>query len=342
MRPTKELAYAQTALLWIVPVVLLSFLAGLIPDALQPDERAPLLRAHYTTLAASAADLVGTSREPGMPIDNVTTALRRHAGVMNARIVGADGRVLAPLDQAGTTVTLPPPSTTVPTIIETSDEAVEVQTPARTADGLPVLVWLTINPERIHPAPAGSIAGTLLLVISLGAAFLVSRGLTRITDTRLSRLGEEVELMTTNQITAAHDPFRLSGGQRILDAVTFALSPAGRAVTGAPLPDSAAARAARDEVAVTALIEADAGFRIIKADHGCESLLGINAINAAGQHLMDALPDQAVSNEVMRLLIMAADRTASGEVVSGDRGIHLGVDVSKGTATPYSIRFKRL
>ena len=90
------------------------------------------------------------------------------------------------------------------------------------------------------------------------------------------------------------------------------------------------------------MIEADAGFRIIKADHGCESLLGINAINAAGQHLMDALPDQAVSNEVMRLLIMAADRTASGEVVSGDRGIHLGVDVSKGTATPYSIRFKRL
>jgi hypothetical protein len=71
-------------------------------------------------------------------------------------------------------------------------------------------------------------------------------------------------------------------------------------------------------------------------------LLGISAATAAGKHLMDALPDQAVSNEVMRLLIMAPDQAASGEVVSGDRGIRLGIDVGKGAATPYSIRFKRL
>jgi hypothetical protein len=277
-----------------------------------------------------------------MPIDNVTTALRRQAGVVNARIVGADGRVLAPLDQAGTTVAVPSPAPTGPTIVETSDQAVDVQTPARTADGRPVLVWLTVNPERIHPSPAGSIMGTVLLILSLGAAFLVSRGLTRITDSRLSQLGEEVELMTTKQISVAHDPFSLSGGQRILDAVTFALSPAGRAVTGAPLPGPGAAGAPRDEIANAALIEADAGFRILKADHGCESLLGLNPATAPGKHLMDALPDQAVSNEVMRLLIMAPDQAARGEVVSGDRGIHLGIDVSKGAATPYSIRFKRL
>jgi len=121
----KELTFANAALLWIVPIVLISFLAGLLPDMMQPDARTPLLRAHYLALATSAVDLAKTSREPAMPIDNVTSALRRQSGVTLARIVGTDGRVLAPLDQAGTTVP-PPPAMTVgsPSIVEASDGTV--------------------------------------------------------------------------------------------------------------------------------------------------------------------------------------------------------------------------
>ena len=163
------------------------------------------------------------------------------------------------------------------------------------------------------------------------------------TDSRLSRLGEEVELMTTNQISAARDPFILSGGRRILDAVTFALSSAGRVAGGGPRGvqpsgDTAIAGAA------TAVIEADAAFRILKVDQGCESLLGMNIRTAPGAHLIDALPDQSVSDEVMRLVTVASPKqSASGEAVSGDRAMSLAIEVVRAAgAAPLSIRFRRL
>ena len=121
-RTATQLTFANVMLLWIAPLVLLSFVSGLVPGLMQPDHRAPLLRAHYVALTTAAVDLVKTSREPAMPIDNVTNALRRQAGVTGARIVAADGRVLAPLDQAGTTVPAPPAAAdSAPRIVETPD-----------------------------------------------------------------------------------------------------------------------------------------------------------------------------------------------------------------------------
>jgi hypothetical protein len=342
-RAATDLTFANAALLWIVPVVLISFLAGVLPDFMQPDERTPLLHAHYLSLATSAVDLVKTSREPAVPIDTVTNALRRQAGVTSARIVGADGRVLAPLDQAGTTVPPPPASADgAPTIVENRD-GVEVQVAARTADGRPVLVAMTVDPERIHPSPPGSPLSTVLLLMSLGAAWLVARRLTSIADSRLSRLGEEIELMATRQITIGRDPFSLTGGQRILDAVTFALSSAGRVASDAP-SSVEPVRVASSAAPATASIDADAAFRIVSVDAGCAGLLGLDPRTAPGKHLIDALPDQAVSDEVMRLLTMAtSDGVVSGEAVSVDRGIRLGIDVTRGGgAAPLSIRFKRL
>jgi pSer/pThr/pTyr-binding forkhead associated (FHA) protein len=342
-RSSKELTFANAALLCIVPLVLISFLAGFVPTLTQPDERTPLLRAHYVALAASAVDLVKTSREPAMPIDAVTSALRRQAGVVNARIIGADGRVLAPLDQAGTNV--PPPAGVAgasPNILRNADGSVEVQASATTADARPVLVSLTVDPERIHPAPPASSLATLLLIVSLGAAWLVARRVTTITNSRLSRLGEEIELLTTRQINAGHDPFSLSGGRRILDAMTFALSSAGRVGSDVPLGVRQADDGAAAHSASTASIEADDAFRIVAVDQGCGELLGMNVRTAPGTHLMDALTDQAVSDEVMRLVTLAtSERVASGEVTSGDRGIPLAIEVSRGAAAaPISIRFR--
>lgn len=338
-----ELTFANTALLWIVPVVLISFLAGLVPDLMQPDNRTPLLRAHYVSLATTATDLLKITREPAVPIDNVTTALRGQLGVTAARIVAADGRVLAPLDRAATTVT--PPANledTAPRITETSDGLADIQVAAKTADGRPVMVAMTVDPERIHPAPPGSPLGTILLIVSLGAAWLVARRLTSITDSRLSRLGEEVELMTTRQLTTGRDPFSLAGGQRILDAVTFALSAAGRIASVGPRID--AEPDAQDGAdATTASITADASFRIVSADRGCDALLGMDLNGASGRHLIDAFPDQAISDEVLRLVTAATpDQAASGEAVSAG-GIRLAITVTKGAgAAPLSIRFKKV
>jgi hypothetical protein len=156
-------------------------------------------------------------------------------------------------------------------------------------------------------------------------------------------LGEEIELMTTRQIAIGRDPFALRGSQRILDAVTFALSTAGRIAGDAPRaaarPDPALAG-----TAASASIDADAGFRIVTADRGCEGLLGLDPSSAPGMHLIDALPDQAVSDEVMRLVTMAtAAQPASGEAVSSDRATRLGISVTRRAGdTPLAIRFKRL
>lgn len=340
--PGTDLTFGNVALLWIVPVVLISFLAGVVPDLMQPDPRPPLLRAYYLALATSAGDLVKMSREPAVPIDMVTTALRRHAAVTATRVIGADGRVLAPLNQAGTTVSAPV-VTAEPAIIEARDGTVEVQVSGQTGDGRPVMVSMTVDPERVHPSAPGSVLSTLLLILSLGAAWLVARRLTSITDTRLSRLGEEIELMTTRQIAVGRDPFSLKGGTRILDAVTFALSSMGRVAGRGSLAAQRHDLAAGDGPA-TASIDADSAFRIVRLDAGCAALLGVNVHDAPGTHLIEALPDQAVSNEVMRLLTIAsAGETVSGEAISADGGLRLGIDVTKGAgAAPLSIRFRRL
>ncbi len=340
-----ELTFARASLLWVVPVALVSFLAGLVPDLLQPDERTPLLRAHYEALATSAVELVRASREPALPLDSVTSALRRHTGVVGARVMGADGRVLAPLNEAGTSVVVPPVTGAAPRVTDTAAGLVDLHVPVSTGDGRAVVVALRVDPSAIHPAPAGSAIGTLLLLVCLGAAWLVARRLTDITNARLSRLGEEVELMTTRQVTVGRDPFGLPGGQRILDAVTFALSPAGRHPDSAPTSNLRPARGAAPGGAEpsTATIEADAGFRILAADMGCESLLGLAPEAARGQHLIDALGDQAVVDEVLRLVTLATpERASQGTASPAGRQFRLGIDVTRGGGdAPLIIRFKR-
>lgn len=343
--PAVELSFARAMLLGVVPLALVSFLAGLVPDLMQPDQRTPLLRAHYSALASGAADLVRTSGEAARPIDTVTTTLRRHTGVVRALIVGADGRVVAPLNEAGTRVDVPPIAGSTPRFVDSATGHVDVQVPAVTADGRAVVVVLVVDPQAIHPAPAGSAVGTLLLLACLGAAWLVARRVTGVADSRLSQLGEEVELMATGQVHTGRDPFGLRGGQRILDAVTFALSPAGRSQQSeAP---AQAPRFAHDfgaDRSSMATIEADATFRIVQADAGCEALLGLVPGAVRGVHLIDALRDQAVADEVLRLVALATpDQAAQGEVSPADRGFRLGIDVQwRSGPAPLTIRFTRL
>lgn len=342
-----ELTFARATVLWVLPVALISFLSGLAPDLLRPDERAPLLQAHYSALAVSAAELVRASREPALPLDSVTSALRRHVGVVTARILEADGRVLAPMNEAGTRLTLAPLAGPAPRVVDTAASGiVDLHVAATTGDGRAVVVALTVNPAGIHPAPTGSVVGTVLLLACLGAAWLVAQRLTQATDARLSRLGEEVELMTTRQVNVGRDPFGLRGGQRILDAVTFALSPAGRRSGEPPsaAPRSSSAKAFDGPTPATATLEADAGFRIVAADAGCESLLGLAPGAARGLHLIDALHDQAVADEVLRLVTLATpERAAQGSAAPGGGGFRLGIDVTRGTGSaPLTIRFTRV
>ncbi len=344
--PAGELSFPRAMLLGVIPLALVSFLAGLVPDLMQPDQRGPLLRAYYGALAAGAADLVRASGEAARPIDTVTATLRGHTGVVSALIVGPDGRVVAPLNEAGTRVDLPPITGSAPRFIDAATGHVDVHVPAVTADGRAVIVVMAVDPAAIHPAPAGSLVGTLLLIACLGAAWLVARRVTAVADSRLSQLGEEIELMTTGQVSSGRDPFGLRGGERILDAVNFALSPAGRRQVEGPaqaprVADNFGFAADRSSMAS---IEADATFRIVQADAGCEALLGLVPGAVRGVHLIDALRDQAVADEVLRLVAMATpDQAAQGEVSLGDRGLRLGIDVKwRSGPAPLTIHFTRL
>ncbi len=341
-----ELSFTRATLLWVLPVALVSFLSGLVPDLLRPDERAPLLQAHYGALAASAVELARASREPAWPLDSVTSALRRHVGVVSARIVAADGRVLAPMGEAGTRLTVEPLTGPAPRLLDTASGIVDLHVAATTGDGRAVVVALAVDPALIHPAPTGSIVGTVLLLACLGAAWFVAQRLTQVTDARLSRLGEEVELMTTRQVSVGREPFGLRGGQRILDAVTFALSPAGRRTGDGPLatPRPPPVAAGDGTAPVTATLEADAGFRIVAADAGCAALLGLAPGGARGLHLIDALHDQAVGDEVLRLVTLATpERAAHGTVAPASGDVRLSIDVTRGTGpAPLTIRFTRV
>ncbi|MEP7119257.1 MAG: hypothetical protein ABI880_16840, partial [Acidobacteriota bacterium] len=341
-----ELTFARTMLLWVVPVALVSFLAGLVPDLLQPDQRTPLLQAHYNALAVSAVELVRTSREPAQPLDSITSALRRHPSITSARVIGVDGRVLAPLNEAGTSVTVPALAGPEPRVVAADHGLVDVYVPATTGDGRAVVAALVVDPARIHPAPPSSAIATPLLLLCLGAAWLAARQLTAIADARLSRLGEEVELMTTRQVSAGRDPFSLRGGSRILDAVTFALSPAGRRPGDVPVT------AVRVEAPVTndgagatsAAIDTDGSFRVVRADAGCAALLGTAPGSAVGQHLIDVLEDQGVADEVLRLVTLATpERAAQGSALPTGRDFRLAIDVTRASdGQSLSIRFMKV
>ena len=346
----RALPFARSALLWVVPVALVAFLAGLVPDLLQPDERAPLLNAHYEALAAGAVELVRLAGEPATPLDAVTTALRRQTGVVSARIIAGDGRVLAPLAEQGTSVAAPTLSGAAPDIADDGAGRVTVRVAAASRDARAVVVELGVDPAAIHPPPVGSPMATVLLVVCLAAAWLVARRVATDADQRLSRLGEEVELMTTGQIAAGREPFGLRGGQRVLDAVTFALSPAGRR-TGASAGEGETPPARRVDRFATqdgpaptaATIAADAGFRITDADAGCQALLGLAPDSARGMHLIDALKDQAVADETLRLVTLATPgQRAEGEATPAGGAFRLRIGVERRSGAPaLTIHFER-
>ena len=191
---------------------------------MEVDERGPLLASHYATLARAAGDLVSRSSHPAATLDDVVNALRGYAGVTQVRVLESDGRVIAPTAEGGTVVAPPEVPADGPRITEAADGGVEILQPAKTTDGQRVVVRLAVDSTRIIAPPGTSPLGPVFLLLGLLTAFVVARRLTRITDTRLSRLGEEIELMTTGQTQVGRDPFVLRGGQRVIDAATFVVS----------------------------------------------------------------------------------------------------------------------
>ena len=338
------MSFSKTALLWVVPVALASFVLGFLPSLLEREERGPLLAAQYDTLSAAAGDLVARVADPGGALDAVAASLRGYPGVVLVRIAGPDGRVIAPTAEGGTVLDVPDLGGATSKVLDAGNGSVEIVRLASTGDGSPLLVKLAVDPSRILAPPAPSPAGPLFLVASLLAAYLAARRLSGITDARLSRLGEEIELMTTGQQSGATDPFTLRGSQRVIDAATFLVSQAraksaGASAVGRP---SAAGSVADDAVA-EALVTVDGGYRIVDAGPGSQALLGLAPAGARGTHLIDALTDQAVADEVLRLVALAAPgRPATGEAAPGHGAFQLAIEVTRDPgAAPVSIRFRR-
>ena len=100
--------------------------------------------------------------------------------------------------------------------------------------------------------------------------------------------------MATSRVDAGRDPFGLRRGQRILDAVTFSLSPAGQRPSDAPLPtprpDESAAIGG--PAATAATIDADARSSSCRPTRD-PRVVRPDAQAVHGMHLIDALHDQA-------------------------------------------------
>jgi hypothetical protein len=342
-----RMAFGRTALLWVVPVALVSFVMGILPSLMANDERGPLLAAQYDTLARASGDLVTRAPDTASSLDGVVSALRAYTGVTQVRVVGRDGRVLAPTAEGGTVIELPELATGQPRVSRAEDGTVEIFQSATATDGRAVVVRLTVDPTRILAPPGTSPLGPAFLVFSLASAFLVARHMTRVTDARLSRLGEEIELMATGQTSVGHDPFTLRGGQRVIDAATFVVAQAGARTSGDAPPAAildAHVGGGHADAAQEASIRADAGYRVVDADAGCQPLLGLDPVTARGVHLIDALTDQPVADDVLRLVALATpERAARGESAPAHGAFRLAVDVTRGSgAAPIVIRFRRI
>ena len=93
------------------------------------------------------------------------------------------------MNEAGTRVDLAPIAGSTPRFADSATGHVDVHVPAVTADGRAVVVVLAVDPAAIHPAPAGSPVGTLLLLACLGAAWLVARRVTGVADSPAVAIG---------------------------------------------------------------------------------------------------------------------------------------------------------
>ncbi len=368
-------AWTMFVLLQVAALAAIAFLATAVPlimwqgkvlDATAASRASALVN----WLAADAA----AALQSGGSAANAADVVSREAGVVSALILSRDGRVLSPAARATETVATIPALNLAPGAVlhlqqSWNGSLLEIAKPvALESQPQAAIAWITFRPSAPPEAGSGAAVLALPIIIVLVAAYLVSMRIGRRTLKALTVLNEDIELAVGGKLDAVSDPLGAKPVKDLADAVNYLVArlraagvdastpaaPATRRPPAAAPPPPARARApvgppvaqdrapaAPDKGPIEARLVVSPQFRVTEASPGCADLLGARPDALIGAHLIDAVPDRQVADEVMRLLsALPAGGEQRGSVAPVDRPYTLGVTVSRaGRDQPITITF---
>jgi pSer/pThr/pTyr-binding forkhead associated (FHA) protein len=277
-------------------------------------------------LAAENRALLASGQVSGVSVQAAT----REPGIRSARIIGADGHVLAPPERLDTTVDTLEGLGRIPEIRELRVARVggEIHAAVPVDSGRPAsgVAWLAFDPSH------GSSSDSIVLLARLGSVVLaLAIGLTaaglmwRIVGGRVESFAQDVELVGAGRQAALVERYGIPALGRAVEAVNFlaerkpprpadgasspvaAGPPPGRAGAAGPSPGTAGGTVTLDDAYV-----------VRAADAGAAALLGAAPDGLVGRHILEA-PDRAVVDAVIDCLAglgtgLSASRETGGPV----------------------------
>jgi hypothetical protein len=212
VKPAAQSSWAARVLLRMLLLTLVVSLLSAVPLMIwhqQQMNAASVSRATalVNLLAADASLALST----GQDLENAPQEVLAESGVIAARVLSLDGRVLAPASRSNESIASIPGVNAAPNDIlrlrsDWNGDRLEVVRPV-SAKGSPraALAWVTINPTTEFNG-SSLVVTAPIVVISLLLGWIVAMLLTRSTQRGFSKLNEDVELALSGGIDAVRDP----------------------------------------------------------------------------------------------------------------------------------------
>ena len=278
------------------------------------EERANAM-VHWLAADASAA-LSSQPSDIGSAADDVGM----QPGVSSALILSPDGQVLAPGTRGGEFVEMIPGISSPDEVQRPQSvwngDSVEIVQPVRVGNNpRAAIAWLTFRPAALLAVQNSIVVLVPAVLIALVGGLVVAGVIRRTTFRALTALNEDVELAMAGQLTHIEDRLGAKPVRDLVMNVSHLIMRVRRAADKASLPRARTVGETRAVVtpgvgqarSVVARLVTDSKFRITNASPDCERILGKPMSDLVGQHVIDAIQDKNITDELLRCLGVATE-----------------------------------
>ena len=291
------------------------------------EERANAM-VHWLAADASAA-LSSQTSDIGSAADDVGM----QPGVSSALILTPDGQVLAPGARGGEFVEMIPGISSPDEIHRPQSvwngESVEIVQPVRVGNNpRAAIAWLTFRPAALLAIQNSVVVLAPAVLIALVGGLVVAGVIRRTTFQALTALNEDVELAMAGQLARIEDRLGAKPVRDLAMNVSHLIMRVRRASDKASLPRARIVGGTKSAVtpgvgharSLVARLVTDSTFRITNVSPDCEQVLGRPMSDLIGQHVIDAIQDKNIADELLRCLsVVTEGGEAKGNIKPTDK-----------------------
>jgi hypothetical protein len=243
VKPATQSSWAARVLLRMLLLTLVVSLLSAVPLMIWHQQQMTAASVSRATalvnlLAADASLALST----GQDLESATQEVLAESGVIAARVLSLDGRVLAPASRSNESIATIPGVNATPNDIlrlrsEWNGDRLEVVRPV-SAKGSPraALAWVTLSPTTEFNG-SSLVVTAPIVVLSLLLGWIVAMLLTRSTQRGFSKLNEDVELALSGGLDAVRDPLGAKPVTDLTNTINYLLARLrGLGDAAAPLP----------------------------------------------------------------------------------------------------------